>query len=359
MLKKLLIKNFRTHEDVALDFHPGVNVIWGIGGSGKTNLLRAIDWVVTNKPKYENVHSHFTNDPETSVTLVMDNGVAVLAKTPKKNEYVLDYKSSFSYTGATVPIPIAHLLNITEVNVNKQLDPHFLITSTPGDVGKTINRITKIEKIDEWISSLTTMSNKSKWSLDSTQEEIEVLEHELKHFDGIEELEQEIDLYQSIDLQINSIKEDIRYIKHTSSLLEQLQDRLDSIEIDITDIAHHMAEFDQLVKTCQDKKQTFVDVTRKVKQYRSLLSKKHNIEEIVSSINLDEIVDTITELKIRHEAMTQLNLYIRMYEQETYLNNRMDNLKSEYISAVKKLGTCPICQNTISPKHIKELEATL
>jgi DNA replication and repair protein RecF len=42
MLKKLRVQNFRKHADLSVDFRPGMTVITGANGSGKTSLLEAI-----------------------------------------------------------------------------------------------------------------------------------------------------------------------------------------------------------------------------------------------------------------------------------------------------------------------------
>jgi len=46
-LKKLHLLNVCQHEDLTIDFHPGVNGIVGVNGSGKTNALRAVRFALT------------------------------------------------------------------------------------------------------------------------------------------------------------------------------------------------------------------------------------------------------------------------------------------------------------------------
>lgn len=42
MLKEIKIKNFLSFEDITIPIHPNVNILVGINGSGKSNLLKAI-----------------------------------------------------------------------------------------------------------------------------------------------------------------------------------------------------------------------------------------------------------------------------------------------------------------------------
>lgn len=50
MFKKLALKNYKTHKDTVLEFSPGVNVITGDTGQGKTNILLSLAWVKDNRP---------------------------------------------------------------------------------------------------------------------------------------------------------------------------------------------------------------------------------------------------------------------------------------------------------------------
>src|SRR5678815_5473838 len=42
ILRKLHLANFRAFEQIEIEFEPGVNVIAGVNGVGKSSLLRAI-----------------------------------------------------------------------------------------------------------------------------------------------------------------------------------------------------------------------------------------------------------------------------------------------------------------------------
>ena len=62
MLEKIHLKNFKTYEDTVLEFSPGINVITGDTGQGKTNILLGINWVSKNRPLGIGLYSIFTSN---------------------------------------------------------------------------------------------------------------------------------------------------------------------------------------------------------------------------------------------------------------------------------------------------------
>ncbi len=53
MINSLSLKNFKSWKDTLLEFHKGVNAIVGTTDAGKSNVIRAIRWVVFNRPSAE------------------------------------------------------------------------------------------------------------------------------------------------------------------------------------------------------------------------------------------------------------------------------------------------------------------
>jgi len=53
MLKKISIQNFQSHKKTELDLVDGINVIYGLSQSGKSAILRALNWIIFNR-KFSN-----------------------------------------------------------------------------------------------------------------------------------------------------------------------------------------------------------------------------------------------------------------------------------------------------------------
>lgn len=196
MLKSLQIKNFQSHAESFLVFSPKVNVITGLSQSGKTAIIRALNWVTTNRPLGGNYFSNFAGKKGETKVLVSfedlpDISLKKQVRINKKGEKEAGNTSyemgedSFQGMGRDVPDVVREAFNLSEINIQKQLDQPYLITSAPGEAGKVINKITKLEEVDEWVSKITTKIN-------SANKESNILEGQLK--DKKEQLEEYKDL---------------------------------------------------------------------------------------------------------------------------------------------------------------------
>ena len=84
MIQSLKIINFQSHEDSTLDFVPGVNMILGASDSGKSAIIRALKWLVWNRPNGDAYRSNWGG--ETSVQAFFD-GFGVERSKDKENMY--------------------------------------------------------------------------------------------------------------------------------------------------------------------------------------------------------------------------------------------------------------------------------
>ena len=51
-IEKIEMINFRNHKNMVIDFSPGINIIWGENGSGKTSILEAV-YIISNGKSFK------------------------------------------------------------------------------------------------------------------------------------------------------------------------------------------------------------------------------------------------------------------------------------------------------------------
>lgn len=228
MIKKLISKNFRTHENIELEFVPGINCIIGKPNTGKSNVAKAIELIRSNKPKGFRYHSTFSDpDSPTSITLHTDDGVVVFEKSKNEATYTVNDKVYRKF-GTKVPPEVSEVLNIKDINVQRQKDPNFLVDSetSGGELSRIINKITKLDVLDTLRSQVKDDLKEEEKNKDIIEATIKDKKNKLKNFTKLPILQQKIKQLRSTIQKHIKIKKDIEYLKVQNYKLIALQEKL-------------------------------------------------------------------------------------------------------------------------------------
>ncbi|MHA1591489.1 MAG: AAA family ATPase, partial [Candidatus Heimdallarchaeaceae archaeon] len=133
MLKSLSLHSFQAHEDTLLTFSSGVNIITGTSNSGKTSIMRTLNWIINNRPLGD---GFIKDDKENAVGVLEINRRGKVFQITRerdrksKNLYKIDTQEShqkFTAFGNTVPEEVSNLLDLSDINLQQQLSPYFLV----------------------------------------------------------------------------------------------------------------------------------------------------------------------------------------------------------------------------------------
>jgi len=155
IIEKIQIRGFGSNEKLDVEFSPTVTSIIGKSYRGKSWLLRALRWVMLNKPagdKYINWDSD-----EAKVRLSIDNKKVIRIRNKSVNSYRLSGKSKpFVAFGNDVPRDIAEIMNVSEINFQEQHTLPFWFCETAGEVSRQLNSIVNLEIIDSTLAKIAT-----------------------------------------------------------------------------------------------------------------------------------------------------------------------------------------------------------
>ena len=248
ILKYIRGKNFQSHKEVLVEFVPGVNVILGSSNVGKTALLRLLKLIWKNRPLGFRYHSHFAGKgarTEAEVAFTDSKGVEYSKGKTGMAEYRIDGGEPFSGLGKGVPDKVAEVLNLTDTNIQEQLEEPFLITSTAGDVAKAINKITRLDRVDAWMSKLTTKVN-------SKRREIETLGDELKENKGLLEQYEDLPKIEKLVGELVALETEANDIDEQITSLEKAVDRYGQVNKDLEDNKQWLAEVRPLLRSATE-----------------------------------------------------------------------------------------------------------
>lgn len=366
MLTKVKIENYQSIKSAELEFVPGVNVIIGDPSSGKTAIQRAILWVKNYRPLGNSFHSHFASETEpTRVIISTDNGKDVSLQKAKSAFYEVSVKDSvvesYKSFGSSVPDLVEQALNLTSLNVQEQLDQHFLITSTPGEVAREFNKIIRIEEVDKWLSKLTSKINSENSDIKQLTKQLEDKSNELKDLEFLDtlepllvEIEKLTDRVASLSLEeqtLSSIVDEMGrletefnklslFVQRCSGLVEQFltlhsqYKELDSIDVLLSDFITQVETYTDEVEFSK----FIIPYLKEIDQLEQLLIGLKNEEIIISSI-VDQ-VSSKTELL------------------QDWQKNKNQNVQ-ELSNTLRLLGKCPTCFSVITDTKLKEIITNL
>ena len=195
-IKYLEAQNFRSYKDIRVDFHPGVSVIIGENDSGKTNILRMINWVANNSPAGTDMFPlYWEGDTMVRLGVVNQDRTQFVERyrSTSENLYRIEgQKEPLRSFGQGVPESVQKILNISPVNIHFQLEGPFLLGQSPPDVAKHYNNAVNLEIIDRSIKGIS----KTIWNERQELKQLKKsqIEHEekLKEFSWLFKAEKEL-----------------------------------------------------------------------------------------------------------------------------------------------------------------------
>lgn len=280
MIEYMEISNFMSHKETHLFFEPGVNVIIGPSDHGKSAIMRAVNWVVNNRPLGDSFRRHNTKSTTVGM-LTSDADLIERSKGKDINSYFLNEDEIVAF-GQGVPFEISTALNIKSINTQGQVDPHFMLSFSPGEVAAHFNEIAHLSKIDIGMKNLNSAKTKATKEKERYKAEVEDIKAELKQYKDLPTVEKEIEMIEQLQEEISELKSVKNELKQSLIIWKRLKQEIKSAswvkeaKKEVQSIETTAKEVESLkdkkYKT-QEKLETIQEQQERLKQEREFLSK--------------------------------------------------------------------------------------
>ena len=347
-MKKIKISNFQSHKSTELNLHENVNIIVGQSSSGKTAIFRAIEWLNTNRP----LGTRFISHGEKECEIKIDDVEGVKSD---KGKTTYKIRSDTFDSGSNVPDLATQALNLSEINIQNQLDEHFLITSSPGGVAKTFNRILNIEKVDEYVSKLTTQINTTNTIIKEKTEQVESLTNKINDLHYLDDMQEKV-LF---------LEDRIKLLLDVKNGVLKLSEAIKKVRYFKVAIFKDSATLNQISKILKEFN-TPIQELKKCKIKNELLQKAMNLEsqgvtgkrialqlrKDIVSIELEKLIDTKTKTNFLQGSINQFDGVAKIIETKENAKKlvgiNVQTSLDQYKKELEDYKICPICLSPIT-----------
>ena len=349
MISSLSILNFLSHKETSLELSPGVNIIIGPTDSGKSAIVKALKWVITNRPMGDGMRSSWGG--VTFVEIVVDGEVDIgRLKDEKGNRYTRGAQE-FNALKGEVPTEVAQALNLSDINLQTQFDSHFLLSNSSGEVAQYFNKVAHLDKIDAGLQNINKWTREIQKKIEYTQGALDGNQERLKNYDVLDSIESRLISLEQKDVRRERLLVDRLSLIKTLNNIEEIDQKLEEIEF--------LGELDTTVESVlalyNKKKKVEQDHLNLIKVLDDIQELERTLERMEFLQNLEGAIGTLLGLYNKKKAalqnMTAVQISVNNIEGVNYelaqLNMWLIDNEEVFHKALGKGSICPLCGSII------------
>lgn len=358
MLKQIQIKNFQSHEDTTIELSPGITAITGSSCHGKSSIVRAIKWTAENRPSGTAFKSNFAGKNGTVVKLDFDEGKVKRTRTKSINSYTAG-SSKFDVVRMDVPDEVKNLLNFSDLTIQGQHDPYFLLQDTSGEVARKLNSVANLEIIDfvlkEVSSDLLQVARDKRQNIETMTR----LKVGLEKYEGLDEvkakadaLEDKINRKHTMENESKQLAELVKSITETKEDIEDVVDWL-SVEKPFEVLRKQIINKADLENSCNRLERIVEEIeelNKHILECERLMPATNAVADLLRQINIyQNNMKTKQQLGWHIKGMEDLSEIIAEDEEQIGL------LEKEATKKMIGNKNCPLCSQPVSAKHAQKI----
>ena len=359
MIESIKIRNFLSHKKTNITFHPGVNIIVGESDTGKSAIIRALRWAITNRPGGDDLRSTWGGD--TSIVLKLGGSSTppcsiTRMKGKGGNGYTLtrevdgvDSHMVFKAIKTAVPDEIAEALNMDMTNIQTQFESHFLLSRSPGEVAQHFNKVAHLDKIDLGLVNIAREIRANLSAITAEEAAIHRLGEEFADFDDIDIIEHKVEALEAIQLEVDELYKGIETILGIEKLINKLTESIAEYEEEVK----LSPLVDSLLELYKEKQNIEWSITDAGNMVKDILAVEHQIERYSKILEHADLVNgslaVLEEIRQQEIALDEaFELIEALSDVESEIKLTTVALEVAEEKFHKNIGeVCPLCGNKI------------
>lgn len=364
-LKSITIQNFQRHKFLQIDLSELITVIKGSSDRGKTSVIRALNWLIYNKPSgfafrhnpklLNKKNKPLKGNEVTFVRFDFTDGSYLERSRDEKslNQYNLNGKI-YSVLRGDVPEDVTKFLGIAPYTIQNQHDGFFLLNDSAGEVAKKLNNLIGLEDIDTITKNINNTVLELKRETERVEKELNENQEEYGKYDFLKSAGA---LISKIDKLLDEIEETIKNSEEIERLCGIISEGIDEIN-EIKRWLTVEGSYEEIMIGLKELKETtnnYLNISRIMKSEEEYTKAADALwwiaesEDTVKAItlSLNEIKEAKGKLKTLDELAAKLSINLSSIHKVEY--DLIEN-KETYKDTIGDV--CPFCGNPVNPNQL-------
>ncbi len=356
MISSIQLHHFQSHKDTTLQLSSGVNVITGSSDQGKTSILRGLFWARYNRPSGSEYISFWNRNKdgdakeETSVIIKTEKDTIKRYKIGTKNAYQINDNTPLEAIKQEVPDIVEKLFNLSDVNIQGEHDPPFLLSKSAGEVAKFFNKTIHLDLIDNIQSTAEIKRKDINRDIIKNEQEIKRLETTLKTLDWTDEADRLLALAERLDIKIQTTTEQYNKLTYLIKEYKENDDTINELNSIIDPATLLIEKIDILQNKIDTETERYETLTELIDSYKE---QERIIATVIDTKKAEVLVKNIEELNDEIEKQEdRYKTFLSLINEYKKCDISIEKAESEIVKWEKKLPElCPTCNQPYPKDH--------
>ena len=375
MLLELNIENFAIIENMKIEFEPGLNVLTGETGSGKSIIIDSLGLVLGHRANKDIIkkgkdrafiEAVFSSYDEETKDLLLEYGIesgdlVVVSKEIREKGPTITRVNNRTVTSQILSKISSHLIDIfaqhESISLMDNKNQLKLIDDFSGkDQGELL------ENLKDLVHEINSLKNEyhEKSTMEQNKDrEIDLLEYQIKEIEdaGLSDYDDE-ELYDDFNV-LNNMTDTLIKLSEAKSLINEgyetssLEDILDKVIANVVEVTRYNKDLKEVEENLEDIRFRISDIAKDLDRY---VSSSEVDEERLQFLR--ERIDLVNNLKLKYGNNVKAinSFYEEISERLRFLQNFEDNLNKLLRKIEEKEAEATVLAEKISQKRKKTSE---
>lgn len=375
MLLELNIENFAIIENMKIEFEPGLNVLTGETGSGKSIIIDSLGLVLGQRANKDIIkkgkdrafiEAVFSSYDEETKDLLLEYGIesgdlVVVSKEIREKGPTITRVNNRTVTSQILSKISSHLIDIfaqhESISLMDNKNQLKLIDDFSGkDQGELLENL---KYLVHEINSLKNEYHEKSTMEQNKDREIDLLEYQIKEIEdaGLSDYDDE-ELYDDFNV-LNNMTDTLIKLSEAKALINEgyetssLEDILDKVIANIVEVTRYNKDLKEVEENLEDIRFRISDIAKDLDRY---VSSSEVDEERLQFLR--ERIDLVNNLKLKYGNNVKAinSFYEEISERLRFLQNFEDNLNKLLKKIEEKEAEAIVLAEKISQKRKKTSE---